>query len=241
MQAPSPSPLLWEALPDLFPGVPGASRWLPLLRRHASLLAEAAPRVRVTSVPAAEAVRRQYAESLELFALLRTEREPDLLVDVGSGGGFPGLVIAIVAPEVRVHLVEPLRKRAALLDELATSLALANVVVHPLRAEEAGRGPLRDSAAAVTARAVAPLRELLEYAAPLARPGGLLALAKGSALHSELATAGAACRELGLAFHRAAAMRPEISATMRVAFFAKTGATPDRYPRRPGVPARRPL
>ncbi|MCC6382061.1 MAG: class I SAM-dependent methyltransferase [Dehalococcoidia bacterium] len=241
MQPPTPPPLPWDALPGFFPDLPDAGHWLPLLRRHASLLEQAQPRVRVTAVSPAEAVRRHYAESLELFTLLRANGEPDLLVDVGSGGGVPGLVIAAVAPGVRLHLIEPLRKRAALLHAIAVELGLDNVTVHALRAEEAGRGALRDAAAVVTARAVAPLRELLEFTAPFARAGGLLALPKGSGLDMELVAAEAACRELDLTFDRVAAMRPEVSAVVRVAFFRKTDATPARYPRRPGMPGRRPL
>lgn len=233
--------LTWSHLPALFPGFPASDRWLSLLERHAELIAAAAPRVRVTAVAPDDAVRRQYAESLELWRIVRAYRPAAAtLADVGSGGGFPGLVIAAIEPGLEVHLVEPLRKRAALLAEMADALGLANVTVHPLRGEEAGRSPLRDRMEIVTARAVAPLRELLEYTAPLATPGGLLAFPKGSALDGELggaATAAAAllCVPIGVEV-----MRPAVAA-LRVALFEKQGATPERYPRRPGTPAKRPL
>jgi len=234
-------PMGWDALPGLFPEFPEPGRWLEMLERHAALLAAAAPRVRVTSTPPGEWVRRHYAESLELLRILLGRSRCESLADVGSGGGFPGLVIAAVRPECEVHLVEPLRKRASLLEEIAAALGLTNVTVHAQRAEEAGRGPLRDSCAVVTARAVAPLAELLEYTSPLARPRGLLALAKGSAAEAELGEATAAARALGCSFRGLVAMRPEISVNVSVALFEKAGPTPERYPRRPGMPGKRPI
>ena len=234
--------LTWVDLPALFPGLPNPGRWLPLLERHAGLLEAASSRVRVTSVPPAEAVRRQYAESLELLRIIETRSPgPTGLADIGSGGGFPGLVIAVVCADTQVHLVEPLRKRAALLSELAEALGLVNVVVHPLRAEEAGRGALRDSLPVVSARAVAELRELLEYTAPLTAPGGLIALPKGSAFEPELAAAANSLAALGCEFEASIPIRAEISETLSVGLFRKVAFTAPGYPRRPGAPAKRPL
>lgn len=234
--------LTWEELPALFPGFPQAGRWLPLLQRHAALLEGAAGRVRVTSVTPQEAVRRQYAESLELLRIIEEETPtPAALADIGSGGGFPGLVMAIVRPEMGCELIEPLRKRAGLLAELAAELALTNVTVHALRAEEAGRGPLRDALPVVTARAVAELRELIEYTAPFALPGGLIALPKGSGLRLELDSAVASLAALECAFASSRPMRPEVSVTLSVALFRKIAATPGAYPRRAGVAGKRPL
>jgi 16S rRNA (guanine527-N7)-methyltransferase len=230
----------WPDLPGLFPGFENPERWLPLLQRHAALVQAAAPRVKVSSVDPRAAVRRQYAESLEVLRVARLFSPASLLVDVGSGGGFPGLAIACVEPETAVHLVEPLRKRARLLAELARELGLANVAVHPERAEEAGRGPLRDFSPLVTARAVAPLRELLEYTAPLAAPGGYLVLPKGSGATEELCEAAAAMATLACTCEQTVPMRPEVSG-LRVVVLRKTGPTPPAYPRRPGMPAKRPL
>ncbi|MCY3602275.1 MAG: class I SAM-dependent methyltransferase, partial [Chloroflexi bacterium] len=163
--------LAWESLPELFPDLAEPERWLPLLRRHAQLLAESP--VQTTSVKGETVVARHYAESLEAYRLAGWPAA-GVVVDVGSGGGFPGLVIAAVAPEVEVHLVEARRKRAGLLTEMAEALGLARVTAHGERAEEAGRGALRERADLVIARAVAPLPVLLEYTAPLAATGGTI-------------------------------------------------------------------
>lgn len=231
----------WNGLPALFPGFEAPGRWLPLLQRHGALLVAASERVRVTAVPPWESVRRQYAESLEVLRIAELSGPVETCADVGSGGGFPGLVMAAVRPGMRVHLVEPFKRRAAFLEEVARELGLRNVTVHAVRAEEAGRGPLRDATALVTARAVAEMRELLEYTAPLTAPGGFMALPKGSSLPEELAAARPAMDALKCelaAIHR---MRAEVSELLAVAVIRKMGHTPVRYPRRPGMPGKRPL
>ena len=233
----------WSELPDLFSELASPERWLPLLKRHHELLGAAASHTRVTAVPAAESVRRHYAESLELWriALEHSGDVPARVVDVGSGGGFPGLVMACVAPAVAFELVEPLQKRARLLEAVAGELGLSNVTVHAVRAEDAGRGALRESAQLVTARAVAELRELLEYTAPLAAAGGLIVLPKGSALEEELASSSNAMAELGATHEALVPMRAEVSENVRVGVFRRAGALKSRYPRRAGMPAKRPL
>jgi 16S rRNA (guanine527-N7)-methyltransferase len=115
------------------------------------------------------------------------------------------------------------------------------VSVHAARAEDAARGPLRNAAGRVTARAVAALPELLEYTAPFARPGGLLALPKGTAADEELAAAGGALQALGCVLTARLPMRPAISETLSVLLFEVMAPTEARYPRRPGMPAKRPL
>jgi len=231
----------WSELPRLFPQFSGAERWLPLLVRHAALVAGERAAGRLTAVTGDDVVLRQYGESLEL-GRIAMEREPAaVLIDVGSGAGFPGLVIAAVAPEMRVHLVEPLAKRAAFLARTVAELGLENVAVHALRAEDAGRGPLRATADIVAARAVAPLPVLLEYAAPLARTGGLLALAKGSGVAGEIAAAATATTALSIGDIEVVPFRSLISEVISACVARKVAATPERYPRRTGVPQKRPL
>lgn len=234
--------LSWDDLPSLFPMFPEPGLWLPRLARHAALIEEAAAHTRVTAVTGPEVVRRQYAESLETLRIaLEWMPGPGELADVGSGGGFPGLVIAAVLPELPVTLIEPLQKRARLLESLAGGLGLGNVTVVARRAEEAGRGDLRERFGVVTARAVAELRELIEYTAPIARPGGWLILPKGSSAAMEVAAAGRALGELGCEHRATVPMRSEVSDTGVVVVIEKATLTPDRYPRRPGMPAKRPL
>lgn len=235
----------WEALGGLFGETAAGEGWLERLRRHWALTRERPEAGRLTAVEdEEEAVRRHYAESLELVRLAEEAgigRAGVRYGDVGTGGGWPGLAVACVRPGWEVHLVEPLGKRAAFLAGAAAELGLANVTVHCVRAEEAGRGPLRGACDLVTARAVAELRVLLEYTAPLARVGGLVLLPKGSRLEDELSAAEAALEALGCRVEGIVPMRREVSGEVRVVAVRKLGETPAGYPRRPGVAERRPL
>lgn len=117
------------------------------------------------------------------------------VADVGSGAGLPGLVLAAARPDLRLVLIEPMERRAAWLVDEAARLGLGNVEVERSRAEDAPRGRFD----VVTARAVGALTTLLPLVAPLARPGGLLALLKGASVEAELAKAEPVVRRLRLA------------------------------------------
>jgi 16S rRNA (guanine527-N7)-methyltransferase len=117
------------------------------------------------------------------------------LADVGSGAGLPGLVIAMIRPDVDVTLIEPLERRTRWLDEQVAALALSNVTVFTGRAEEFTP---RRSFDVVTARAVKALKGLIPLLAPLAKPGGELLLLKGERIDSEIADASASIQQFGL-------------------------------------------
>jgi 16S rRNA (guanine527-N7)-methyltransferase len=116
------------------------------------------------------------------------------VADVGSGAGLPGLVLAAARPDLRMTLIEPMERRVAWLEEERARLGLENVVVERSRAEDAAPGRFD----VVTARAVGALGGLLPITAPLARPGGRLALLKGAAVEAELAKAEKVVRRLRL-------------------------------------------
>ena len=117
-----------------------------------------------------------------------------VVVDLGSGAGLPGLVLAIQRPEVQVVLVEPLLRRATFLTEAVSALGLRNTLVRRSRAEDLHGSLLVD---VVTARAVAPVDRLAGWALPLLHPGGRLLALKGSKAEEELEQAGAALKRLG--------------------------------------------
>lgn len=132
---------------------------------------------------------------LNCAAVVDLVREDVRLVDVGSGAGLPGLVIAIARPDVSVTLVEPLLRRVTWLSEVVSTLGLSNVVVHRSRAEEAAREGLQFDIA--TARAVASLDQLAKWSLPLVRPGGELLALKGALAEVELAEATPTLRAQG--------------------------------------------
>jgi 16S rRNA (guanine527-N7)-methyltransferase len=113
------------------------------------------------------------------------------LLDVGSGGGLPGLVIAMARPDLSVHLLEATRKKADFLSDAASDLGLA-LTVHHGRAEELARSDLAGTFDIVTARAVAPLDRLIPWTAPFLREGGELHAIKGERWREELREAAVA-------------------------------------------------
>jgi len=123
-----------------------------------------------------------------------TPSEPAEVADLGSGAGLPGLVLAILLPQVRVTLVEPMARRAAFLLEAMAELGLGNVQVRRARAEELA-GKIR--ADVVTSRAVARLDRLAVLAVGLARPGGLVLAIKGAAARQELDRARPVLQRIG--------------------------------------------
>ncbi|MDQ1082320.1 MULTISPECIES: 16S rRNA (guanine(527)-N(7))-methyltransferase RsmG [Microbacterium] len=116
-------------------------------------------------------------------------------VDVGSGAGLPGLVLAIARPDVEWTLIEPMERRTAWLTEQVADLGLENVSVERMRGEEWARGRVFDVA---TARAVSALRTLLSFTAPLVRPGGRLVFLKGANVAGEIEAASKQIRKYGL-------------------------------------------
>jgi 16S rRNA (guanine527-N7)-methyltransferase len=162
-----------------------------LLRRFAQLVA-ASPHNLVSKRARGELETRHVPESVAVAQLL--PEGPRRLLDVGSGGGFPGLVIAIVRPELEVHLLDSTTKKTAFLRQTADDLGLDNVTVHTGRAEELATGPLAASFGLVTARAVAALARLLPWTVPFLTEDGVLYAIKGERWREELDEAADALR-----------------------------------------------
>lgn len=166
------------------------------------------------------------------------------VIDVGSGAGFPGLPLALVYPEIHVTLLESTGKKIAFLDHVIQALSLQNCVTLNARAEDAGH--LRDQRAAydlVVARAVARLPALLEYLLPLAKVGGRCVAMKGAATaQSEVDDARNALRTLGgkLLSIQSVAL-PNVAEAHALVVIEKTAHTPTAYPRKPGIPTKKPL
>lgn len=162
------------------------------------------------------------------------------IADVGSGAGFPGLVLAAALPGSRVALVESSARKCAFLERAVTAMDLENVEVVALRVEEWSHGA--GACDLVTARAVAPLNVLVEYAAPLLREGGALVAWKGRRDGGEEADGDAAAEATGLGPARVVAVRPWDGAEhLHLHLYLKVRTTPNRYPRRPGMASKRPL
>ncbi len=162
------------------------------------------------------------------------------LVDVGSGGGLPGLPLKIARPELAVTLVEVDSGKAAFLVQACARLGLVDVEVVARRAEEVGHDArYRESFDVAVARALAPLPVLVELCLPLVRMGGNLLAQKTD--KEEVPAAQRAIELLGGALQSVSPAPSTARATGTIVVIAKVGPTPSRYPRRSGVPARKPL
>jgi 16S rRNA (guanine527-N7)-methyltransferase len=174
------------------------------------------------------------------LVLLEHLGEADRVVDVGSGGGLPGLPLKIARPALTVTLVEADQAKAAFLVRACAALGLPDVEVVARRAEDVGRDPLyRESFDVAVARAVAPMPVLAELCLPLVRVGGRLLAQKTES--EDLDAANRAIDALGGAMNRVVAAPSEARRSGTVVIVDKIRPTPPAYPRRPGVPARRPL
>ena len=122
--------------------------------------------------------------------------ERGVLVDIGSGAGLPGVVLAMLRPSLQVILLEPLLRRSVFLEECVAELGLSNATVLRARAEEKAAAHIEADVA--TARAVAPLDRLAGWAARLLRPGGELLAIKGQSADEEIAAAQPALSRLGV-------------------------------------------
>ena len=161
------------------------------------------------------------------------------VVDVGSGGGLPGLPLKLARPELYVTLIESDQKKAAFLVQASARLGV-EVEVVARRAEDAGHDPrFREAFDVAVARALAAMPALVELCLPLVRIGGRLLAQKTNP--EEVAAAGRAIDVMGGRLESAQAAPSPARARGVVIVVSKVRPTPDLYPRRAGVPARRPL
>lgn len=186
--------------------------------------------------------RRHLLDSLALATAWEAPGPPGSMADIGAGGGFPGLPLAILWPATQVTLIESIGKKAAFLRQAAERLGLERVAVVSRRAEEVGRLPAhRERYQLVTARAVTRLAPLAEYCLPLCALGGLWFAPKGADVDAELAEARPAIRILGGAIREAFDVQVPGAPARSLIVVAKASPTPAAYPRAIGVPSRQPL
>lgn len=201
--------------------------------------------VNLTTITGPEHIERyHFVDSLTVAgAVPHLRRSGGRVCDVGSGAGFPGIPLKIVFPSLQVTLIDPSGKRTSFLEHLVAALGLEGVEIVRARAEEAAHHPsLRESFDVVVSRAVARLAVLAEYTLPFCRIGGRVALHKKGDIQEELGAGAVAVARLGGAHAGLVPIGEEVLDGARVlVVLEKAQPTPDRFPRRVGVPSRRPL
>ena len=230
---------------DPFPALGLGPEANALFRRYFSELVEWNRNVNLTAiVDPDEVAAKHFRDSLSVGKVIPDEAlAGSSLVDVGSGAGFPGLPLKIAWPGLRVTLVESVGKKTAFLRHIVDTLRLEGVEIHNGRAESLAREPrLRESFDVATARAVAHMAALAELTLPFCKLGGIVLAQKKAGIDEELKEAEAAISLLGGELDRIEVVDDVEPGDPRwLVVLRKVAPTPERYPRRPGIPAKRPL
>ena len=217
-----------------------SDRQQALLSRFLDLLLDANTRMNLTRIVDRESAEVHHVgDSLTLLRFIPPGSWR--VADVGSGGGVPGIPLAIARPDLSVLLIESTKKKASFLEGAIRELGLTNVRVSSERAEELGRSAAtRESFDLVVARAVGRMEWLAEWCLPLVRKGGKMLAMKGPKAAEELPAAEHVIKLLGGGspdIHRADLPGADNHVIVEI---AKTATTPARYPRAPTA-AREPL
>ncbi len=198
----------------------------------------------VANSEAEEIIRRHFIDSIAIPPILHrlfTEQKQIRLLDIGTGGGFPGVPLKIMYPAINLNLIEATNKKVDFVKEVIQKLALSTVSIVWGRAEEFGHeGQYRGKYDVVVARALAELNVLLELSLPFIKEQGIFVAYKGPKYQEEIARAKKALLVLGgevqdlIEMDRAGNKRAFV-------IIQKVSDTPAKYPRRPGIPQKRPI
>ncbi len=200
------------------------------LSRYLELLFVANARMNLTRITDRTAAELQHvADALTLLPHLR--RGVLRIADVGSGGGVPGIPLAITCPDATVVLIESTKKKAVFLRSAAEALGLTNVAVFDSRAEDLGHGELRETFDVAIARAVATMGWLAEWCLPLVRTGGKVLAMKGPKVIDELPGAAKPIKRLGGGVPIIHPVQLPTTEHRVIVEIPKLGKTDARYPR----------
>lgn len=185
-----------------------------------------------------------------MAASLPAFKEAKKVIDIGTGGGFPGVPLAVLAPEKEFVLLDSLKKRLTVIDELTAELGITNVTTVHARVEDLGQDPsYRESFDLAVSRAVASLDVLSEWCLPLVKRGGVFLSYKGEKAEEEVREASKAIKVLGgevksLETSELTLYPSEVSETIgghRLVVICKVKPTPKKYPRKPGMAKKTPI
>ena len=186
-----------------------------------------------------EIVVKHFLDSLSCS--LAMKKVPDSLIDIGTGAGFPSIPLKILLPQIKCTLIEATEKKIVFLEHLIKKLNLKNVMLLKARAEELAKGEKRESFDLALGRAVAPLNTFLEYALPYVKVGGYVIAQKGARAgaidNADNALSVLGGRVVGIKHLRL----PFLNHPRTLILICKIKSTPEKYPRRPGIPQKRPL
>ena len=216
---------------------------LAKLERYKDLLVEWNEKMNLTAITEdREVYIKHFVDSI---ACMLTEEftEGKTVIDVGTGAGFPGLPLKIYEEGIKLTLLDSLKKRIGFLQTVCSELELEDVEFVHGRAEDFGKNPdYREKYDIAVSRAVASLNVLLEYCTPFLKVGGVFVCQKGPAAGDELKEASKAIEVLGLRLKNQIEVKlPFMDITHYVLVFEKISSTPSKYPRKAGMPSKKPI
>ena len=203
-------------------------------------------RVNLTAITDYEEVQtRHFLDSLTIYSVLDKSQSCENLniLDVGTGAGFPGIPLKITIPDIKLTLIEATGKKTEFLNYVVSILGLENVKITTGRAEElAHRAEYRAGFNVVVSRAVASLATLAELTLPFCPTGGTVIAPKKGDVRKEVEEALRAIDTLGGSLHEVRLVElDELTDDRYLVIIDKVSPTPDKYPRRPGIPEKRPI
>ena len=217
---------------------------IEMLARYLDRLLETNRHINLTAVRDRDlAWHRLIVDSLTLIPFLEQIPSDSRLIDLGTGGGLPGIPVAVACPQFKVTLLEATAKKARFCADCVKSLAFANINVVNDRVETIGHEPLHRAQYDVAlCRAVGRMATVLEYAMPLLRVGGKIMAIKGPSAEAELEQASNAMDQLGAGQLMVFDAYPDgFDQDTVIVLLTKETETPSIYPRRPGIPRKTPL
>lgn len=211
------------------------------LETFASELLQWNQKFNLTAITGPQQVRQKhFLDSISCMAVLPPQ--PGKVIDVGTGAGFPGVVLRVLDPSIQLTLADSVAKKTRFLSHIVQVLDLDGVEVLTARAEELGQDEVhRGTYDWAVARALAPMPTLLEYLLPLVRVGGHVLAQKGAEVGEEIESAVNALGLLGGEVEQVKALELPGGENHNLVVVNKIQDTPAKYPRRTGIPAKRPL
>jgi len=197
----------------------------------------------LTSITTLEGIETNHFIDSVSCAQVLPPADNQKIIDIGCGAGFPGIPIKILLPKVKLTLVDSVQKKTVFCEHILNILSLDNVIVVTSRAEELGQNSLfREQFDNAIARAVAPLPILVEYLLPLVKVGGFAIAQKSRDVEHEIQDATPAINELGGEVIETREINiPDSIVERYLVLIKKISPTIKKYPRRPGIPAKRPI
>ncbi len=212
------------------------------LNLYGNLLLEWNEKINLTAIKEPEDVLFKHFYDCILF--FKNSRIPKnaSIIDVGTGAGFPGMIIKIIRPDIDVTLLDSLNKRLVFLNDVIEKLGLEKIKTVHSRAEDAGKNKaMREKFDFATARAVASLPVLLEYCTPLIKSGGEFISMKGPSVYEEAENCKNAIKVLNLSEPKIICETLKGDEQRAFVYFKKISQTPPKYPRKPSDISKQPL